>query len=103
MTDIIRYENLTFPEVAALPRDIPIVIPLGELTDDDLIKRVRRKIRSTAAPDGVCVFPSVPFGFEGSELSVERKLFKRVIDSLVASIKEDGFTNVLALRTSRRF
>ena len=47
MTDIIRYENLTFPEVDALPRDIPIVIPLGEMTDADLIKRVQRQTRST--------------------------------------------------------
>ena len=36
----------------------------------------------------------MPFGFEGSDLAVDRKLFKRVIDSLVASIEEDGFTNV---------
>ena len=94
MTDIIRYENLTFPEVDALPRDIPIVIPLGEMTDADLIKRVQRQTRSASTPDRVCVFPSVPFGFEGSALAVDRKLFKRVIDSLIASIEEDGFTNV---------
>jgi hypothetical protein len=72
MTDIIRYENLTFPEVDELPRDIPIVIPLGDITDHDLIKRVQRQIRSAAAPDRVCVFPSVPFGFEGSALAVGR-------------------------------
>src|SRR5262249_47261183 len=50
------------------------------------------------APDRLCVFPSVPFGFEGSEFAVDRKLFKRVIDSLVASIEEDGFTNVKVIR-----
>src|SRR5512143_345865 len=99
MMDIIHYEALTFPEVEALPRDIPIVIPLGEMTDADLVKRVQRQSRSAsasfarAAPDRLCVFPSVPFGFEGSAFAVERKRFKRVIDSLVASIKEDGFTN----------
>jgi creatinine amidohydrolase len=121
MTDIIRYENLTFPEVDQLPRDIPIVIPLGEVTEAELIKRAQRQARSTsasetraasedraaseahAAPDRVCVFPSVPFGFEGSALAVGRKLFKRVIDSLVASIEADGFTNVKVLKTSRRF
>ena len=103
MTNIIRYENLTFPEVDALPRDIPIVIPLGEITDADLIKRVQRHRRSASQPDCLCVFPSVPFGFEGSALAVDRKLFKRVIDSLVASIEEDGFTNatVLKARPSR--
>jgi creatinine amidohydrolase len=111
MTDIIRYENLTFPEVDVLPRDIPIVIPLGEMTDADLIKRVQHQSRSAsarfarAAPDRICVFPSVPFGFEGSALAVDRKLFKRVIDSLVASIEEDGFTNVKVIKhpsTARR-
>ncbi len=98
MTDIIHYENLTFPEVDALPRDIPIVIPLGEMTEADLLKRAQRQERSAAVPNQVCVFPSVPFGFEGSGFVVDRKLFKRVIDSLVASIKEDGFTNVKVFR-----
>jgi creatinine amidohydrolase len=108
MTTIIRYEDLTFPEVDALSRDIPIVIPLGEMTDADLIKRVQRQSRSAsasfarAAPDRICVFPSVPFGFEGSLLVVDRRLFKRVIDSLVASIEEDGFTNVKVIKTSER-
>jgi creatinine amidohydrolase len=101
MTDIIRYENLTFPEVDALPRDIPIVIPLGEMMDADLIKRVQRQTRSVSAPDRICVFPNVPFGFEGSAYVVDRKLFKRVIDSLVASIEEDGFTNVKVIKARR--
>ncbi len=98
MTDIIRYENLTFPEVAALPRDIPIVIPLGALTDADVMKRVQRQARSSSTPDRICVFPSVPFGFEGSAYPVNRKVFKRVIDSLVASVAEDGFTNVKVIK-----
>ncbi len=105
MTDIIRYENLTFPEVDALPRDMPIVIPLGEMADADLIKRVQRQTQSVFTFDQVCVFPAVPFGFEGSVLAVERKLFKRVIDSLVASIEEDGFTDVRVIKhpsTARR-
>jgi creatinine amidohydrolase len=101
MTHIIRYENLTFPEVDALPRDIPIVIPLGEMTDADLIKHVQRQSRSATQPDRICVFPSVPFGFEGSTFAVDRKLFKRVIDSLVASIEEDGFTNVKVIKARR--
>ncbi len=98
MTDILHYENLTFPEVDELPRDVPIVIPLGEMTDADLIKRVQRQARSASAFDRLCVLPGVPFGFEGSALAVGRKLFKRVIDSLVASIEEDGFTNVMVLK-----
>jgi len=96
----IQYENLTYPEVDALPRDIPMVIPLGEVTDGaQLIDRVQAKIRSRRVPDRVCVFPSVPFGFEASPLVVDPKLFKRVIKSLIASIKADGFKNVFAVET----
>jgi creatinine amidohydrolase len=95
---IIQYENLTYPEVDALPRDMPMVIPLGEVNNQDqLIDRVRAKTRSRRQPDRVCVLPSMPFGFETSSLVVDPKLFKRVIKSLIASIKEDGFTNVLVI------
>jgi hypothetical protein len=30
MESLIHYEELTWPEVAALPRDIPLVLPLGD-------------------------------------------------------------------------
>jgi creatinine amidohydrolase len=40
----------------------------------------------------------VPFGFNGSWLTVDRNLFKRVVDSLINSIKEDGFTNAIVLK-----
>ena len=68
MTDIIRYENLTFPEVEALPRNIPIVIPLGEIPDADLIKRVQRQSRSASASSGAIFTTRSPlhtgtFGF----------------------------------------
>lgn len=100
--EIIRYENLTFPEVSTLPRDILMVIPLGSLTDTELIKYAQRKHQSTSTLNQICVFPSVPFGFEGSIFAVGRKTFQRVIDSLVASIKEDGFTNVITIKEPRR-
>ena len=98
MTDIIRYENLTFPEVDALPRDIPIVIPLGEMTDADLIKRVQRQSRSVSEPDRSACFRVCRSALRAARFAVDRKLFKRVIDSLVASIEEDGFTNVKVIK-----
>ncbi|NJN44646.1 MAG: hypothetical protein HC806_07965 [Anaerolineae bacterium] len=30
MTEFFLYENLTWPEIADLPRDTPLIIPLGE-------------------------------------------------------------------------
>ena len=100
--EIIRYEDLTFPEVDALPRDIPMLIPLGD-TDGydwaDVAKRVRARNRSSHTPDRLCIFPGVPFGFETQQAGIDRlvvdaQLFKRVLASLIASIKEDGFHHV---------
>ncbi len=98
--DIIAYDELTYPEVEALPRETPLLIPLGEATEydwDKVTDRVWRQTRSASSPDRVCVFPGVPYGFRGSALEVDPKLFKRVIQSLIATLKEDGFTNVLVI------
>ncbi|MFN8597374.1 MAG: creatininase family protein [Anaerolineae bacterium] len=100
MAKIIVYEELTFPEVALLPRDIPLLIPLGAANEydwDAVADRVQRKTRSVSVPDRMCVFPAIPYGFRGSALEVDLKLFKRVIHSLIATLREDGFTNVYVI------
>jgi creatinine amidohydrolase len=100
MTDLITYENLTYPEVDALPRDVPMLIPLGEAGGYDwteVIERLRRKTRPASASDRVCVFPAVPYGFQSSPLAVEPRLFRRVLATLIASLKQDGFENVFVI------
>ena len=97
MTQIITYEDLTFPEVEALPRDMPVLIPLGAANEydwDKVADRVQHTTRSVSVTDRVCVFPAIPYGFRGSSLEVDPKLFRRVIQSLIATLHEDGFTNV---------
>ncbi len=99
---VIRYDELTFPEVDVLPRDIPLLIPLGDTNDydwDEVINRVQAHAsrRSVSAPDRVCVFPAIPYGFRGSSLEVDPKLFKRLIQSLIATLNDDGFTNVFVI------
>lgn len=96
----IVYEELTFPEVEALPRDLPLLIPLGAAAEydwDEIADRVVRRSRSVSAPDRLCVLPGVPYGFRGSALEVDPKLFKRVIQSLIATLKDDGFTTVFVV------
>ena len=103
MIDVIRYEELTYPDVARLPRDVPMLIPLGdadgydwEAVADQVRERTRRKV------DRACVFPAVPFGFRARQpalkrLAVDPALFRRVLASLVASVNEDGFTRVFVV------
>lgn len=100
MADLIRYEEMTYPQVARLPRDTPMLIPLGEASryaweaiGDRVKERTRRRV------DRLCVFPGVPFGFRTPEkslrpLAVAPALMQRVLASLIASIKVDGFTRV---------
>ncbi len=100
--EVVTYEDLTFPEVDELPRDMPVLIPLGRTSDydwDKVIDRVQRKTRSASPLDRVCVFPAIPYGFRGSSLEVDPKLFKRVIQSLIATLREDGFTNVFVINS----
>ncbi len=66
--EVIRYENLTFPEVDALPRDIPLLIPLGDTNDydwDEVIDRVQtQRPDRFLRPIDVCVFPASRTVFE---------------------------------------
>ncbi len=100
MVDITRYEELSFPEVAKLPRDIPMLIPLGDADGYEwevVAEQVRRRTQRQVSR--VCVFPGMPFGFRTRQpalrrLVIEPGLLRRVLASLIASVKEDGFTRV---------
>ena len=108
MIEIIPYENLTYPEVARLKRDTPMLVPLGGANGYDwdgvagqVQKRTRRRV------DRVCVFPGVPFGFRTRHRTLKRlavgpKVLKPVLASLIASIKEDGFTHVFVVNGQGR-
>jgi creatinine amidohydrolase len=94
MIDVIRYEELTWPEVAELPRDIPLVLPLGDSynmveTADAL--EVRR----------FCLLPALPYGWEGSVLPVEEGMLRRVIAGIFSGPDEEGFTRLIVVHSGR--
>lgn len=72
MTDIFHYDDLTWPEVADLPRDTPLVLSLGSSYD---FERVATQLGN---PLRLGVLPSFPFGWRGSGLAVPDALpFKK--------------------------
>ncbi len=90
-TVIINYEILTWPEVAALPRDLPLVLPLGRgYSPENLIDLLSN-------PPQIGLLPSIPFGWQGSGLTVPEALLGRLVSNLLDSLREDGFTRVYAL------
>jgi creatinine amidohydrolase len=95
MTEIIQYENLTWPEVAALPRDLPLVIPLGSGFDLGLLTK------DLAQPPRLGLLPAIPYGWAGSLLDVPHALLAAYASNLLHSLRQDGFTDVHLLASAR--
>lgn len=90
---LFRFEELTWPEVAALPRDAPLVLPLGSGYDLE-------QLPSRLGADEVGLLPALPFGWPGSGLEVRAEVFAELVQHLVANLLEDGFTRPLVLAPS---
>ena len=63
MTEFFHYDNLTWPEVAELPRDVPLVLPLGSSFDSEKLAA------QLGNPNRLGILPSIPFGWRGGEPS----------------------------------
>lgn len=90
-TRFFQYEQLTFPEVAALPRSTPLILPFGSGYD------TRRLADALGWPEQIGLLPSIPYGWRGSGLEVPAAQLAALAANLVDSLREDGFTRVYAL------
>lgn len=87
---VILYENLTWTEVAALPRDLPLVLPLG---DGFVVEAIERAL-------GVaewCLLPALPYGWAGSIVNVGEEMLRRVVAGILSAPQEEGFTRLIVL------
>lgn len=91
MTEFFAFDELTWPEVAALPRATPLVIPLG--TGYNLV----RLAEALGDPARIGLLPPVPYGWRGSGLATADLPFAQMISNLLDSLQDDGFTRVFAL------
>jgi creatinine amidohydrolase len=86
------FDKLTYPEVAALPRDVPLVLPLGDGFDLSALPAL-------LGSDDVGLLPAIPFGWQGSGLAVHPQVFQDIAANLAANLLEDGFTTACFLST----
>jgi creatinine amidohydrolase len=94
LSDLFPFDELTYPEVASLPRDTPLVLPLGWGYDHvTLAARLGN-------PPQIGRLPALPFGWQGSGLDVAQPVFEAVLRNLLGNLLEDGFTQVFALLPS---
>jgi creatinine amidohydrolase len=91
VTDFFPFDNLTWPDVAALRRDTPLVIPIGDGYD------TTRLAEALGAPPSVGILPAIPYGFPGSGLAAANVPFARMVSNLLDSLQDDGFRRVYAL------
>jgi creatinine amidohydrolase len=91
MTEFFNYADLTWPEIAGLERDTPLLIPLGRPGPEENL------VRALGYPLRTGFLPSIPFGWEGSGLNVADDLFENYVFNLVQSLHEDGFNRVYVL------
>lgn len=91
MTDFFRFADLTWPEVADLPRDLPLVLPLGTGYNEAAIAK------ALSHPPRVGLLPPFPYGWRGSGLEVPEPVLAQYIGNLLDSLREDGFTRAYVL------
>lgn len=91
MTEFFNYDELTWPDVADLPRDTPLLIPLGNGYD------MGRLASALGNPARAGLLPPIPFGWRGSGLAVPERLLGQLVVNLLDSLRDDGFSRVYAL------
>jgi creatinine amidohydrolase len=91
LTTFFSYEELTWPKVYDLPRDTPLVIPLGTGYSRE------RLASALGNPPRAGLLPAIPFGWIGSGLFVPERLLGAYLGNLLDSLRDDGFPRVYAL------
>ncbi len=91
MAHFFAYDELTWPEVADLPRDTPLILPLGSGYDLNLLAG------QLAHPPRIGLLPPLPFGWRGSGLAVPEQALAELLANLIQSLREDGFSRVYCL------
>lgn len=91
MTVFFPYERLTWPEVSVLPRDIPLILPLGEGYSFDQLAS------ALGEPRRAGLLPAFPFGWQGSGLALPEPVLGAYLGNLLDSLQEDGFNRCYTL------
>ena len=91
MTNFFHYDELPWDAVAELPRDTPLVLPLGSGYDLDLVSA------QLSNPSKVGLLPAFPFGWRGSGLEIPEQVFFPYVSNLLDSLRDDGFSRIYCL------
>jgi creatinine amidohydrolase len=91
MTHFFHYDDMAWDAVAGLPRDTPLVLPLGSGYDLDLLAS------QLSGASRIGLLPPFPFGWRGSGLEIPDPILLAYIANLLDSLRDDGFSRVYCL------
>lgn len=91
MTTYFNYDEMTWDAVAELPRDTPLVMPLGSGYDLQLLAS------QLSNSPRIGLLPPFPFGWRGSGLELPDSIFFPYVSNLLDSLRDDGFSRVYCL------
>src|SRR5512147_1248797 len=91
MTIFFNYDDMTWDAVAELPRDTPLILPLGSGYDLSLLDS------QLSDPPRIGLLPPFPFGWRGSGLELPEPVFFQYVSNLLDSLRDDGFSRVYCL------
>lgn len=93
-TVFFNFDDLSYDLVADLPRDTPLILPLGEGYNMDQLAG------QLGNPERAGILPAFPFGWRNSGLAVPDAIFAQYIVNLLDSLRDDGFSRVYCLAPS---
>src|SRR5215213_8606338 len=82
------YENLTWPEVAELPRHMPMILPLGNYSEAELRE---------ALGEEFILLPALPYGWEGSLVNVGEAMLRQVVAGIFSAPHDEGFSRLIVV------
>ena len=85
------FDELTWPEIAALSRDAKLILPIGNPPDENTLSALFGK------SDLVGLLPAIPYGWPGSGLACPAGIFNELVRNIVSNLLEDGFTDLQVL------
>jgi creatinine amidohydrolase len=88
MTVFFAYENLTWPEIANLPRNTPLVMSLGSDYSPEQLAL------GLGNPKQVGLLPTYPYGWKASGVEVPNPILETVVENLHQNLVDEGFTSV---------
>lgn len=91
MTTFFHYGEMTWDAVAELPRDTPLILPLGSGYDLNLLAS------QLSQPSRIGLLPAFPFGWRGSGLEIPEPILSHYVLNLLNSLRDDGFSHVYCL------